>query len=138
MVKFRNLCDLRLLLLLVLLPCVLFGALADFTRDIREIDLLSFAVSGGETSDSGETALLISGSLLSCIQPQAPNRGQTAKWWRQFLSLIVLVLFLRAFNKIMLRKQYLHNYFPRKFFHTLVISLLLGGRAPPSFANKHF
>jgi hypothetical protein len=135
MVKFRNLCDLRFLLLLVLLPCVLFSALAEFTRDIREIDFLSFAVSEGEASDSGETPLLISGSFLSCIQPPAQNRGQGAKWWRQFLSLIVLALLLRAFNNIMLRKQYLHNYFPRKFFHTLVISLLLGGRAPPSFAE---
>jgi hypothetical protein len=34
----------------------------------------------------------------------------------------------------MLLKYYLHRYFPRKFFHGLVVSLLLGGRAPPRSA----
>jgi hypothetical protein len=35
------------------------------------------------------------------------------------------------FNKATLLKYYLQKYFPRKFFHTLIVSLLLGGRAPP-------
>jgi hypothetical protein len=34
----------------------------------------------------------------------------------------------------MLLKYSLYNYSPREFFHILVISLLLGGRAPPRSA----
>jgi hypothetical protein len=42
----------------------------------------------------------------------------------------VFSLVLKTFSKVTLRKYRMLNYFPQKFFHVLVISLL-GGRAPP-------
>jgi hypothetical protein len=121
-------------LLLILFPCVLSGAMAEFGRDIRKIDSYSSAVSDGETSESCGTMLLISENLLLCNQPLAQNKVRLGKFWRQLLSLIVFALFLKAFSRVTLQKYYLHNYFPQKIFHLLVLSLLLGGRAPPRSA----
>jgi hypothetical protein len=103
-------------------------------RTIQEAGFRSSAVSGGETPESGGTALLLSESLLFYSQPPVKNRGQFHKLWRQFLALIVCALFVEAFNKVTLRKYYLRHYFPKEFFHGLVVSLLLGGRAPPRSA----
>jgi hypothetical protein len=132
MVKSKKPGTVRILLPLVLFPCVLFGALAEFAGDIREFDFPPSAVLAGKTSESGGTTLFISESLLFRSQMPAQNRGPSNKLWRQFFSLIVLALLLTACGRIILLKHYLHNHFPRKFFHILVISLLLGGRAPPS------
>jgi hypothetical protein len=127
----RSLC---FLLFLVLLPCVLSGALTEFAREIKEAGILSSAVSGGETSESGGTTPLISENPLFYSQPLTQNRAQLHRLWRQFPALITCVLFLKACSKLTLRKYYLHNYFPQEFFHSLLISLLLGGRAPPRTA----
>jgi hypothetical protein len=130
----RGLC---FLILLILLPCVLFGALAEFARDIKEIDSRSSAGISGETAEtavsdeSGGTALLISENLFLYSQPLTQSRVQLNKLWRQFLALIVCALLLKSFNKITLFKYYLHHYFPQLFFHSLLTSLLLGGRGPP-------
>jgi hypothetical protein len=119
------------LLLLAVLPCVLFSTLTEFARDIKEIDFQFSTALGGETSESGGNLLLISESLLFYSQQLTQNRVQLNKFWRQFLALVMCVPFLKNFSKISLRKYYLHHYFPLKFFHGLVLSLLLGGRAPP-------
>jgi uncharacterized membrane protein YraQ (UPF0718 family) len=123
-----------LLLLAALLPCVLFGALAEFAGDIKRADFLSSALSGEESSESGGTTPLVSESLLFYSQPLTQTRAQLHKLWRQFLALILCALLLKFFNKLTLRKYYLHNYFPQEFFHNLLMSLLLGGRAPPRSA----
>jgi UDP-N-acetylmuramyl pentapeptide phosphotransferase/UDP-N-acetylglucosamine-1-phosphate transferase len=132
MVKLKGLRCLRFLFLFALLPCVLFGALAEFTRNTPE-NTPSSAISGGETPESGGTAFFISESLLLCGSLPAQNRVQLSRFWRQFLSFVVFGLLLKMFSKLTLRKYRLHNYFPQKFFHILVISLL-GGRAPPRSA----
>jgi hypothetical protein len=121
----------RFLLLLVLIPCILFIVLAEFARDIKKTELLSSPVSGGETSESGETALFVSESFLLCSQPLTRNKTRLNKFGRQFLSLTVFALLPKTFSKVTLRKYHLHHYFPRDFFHILVISLFLSGRAPP-------
>jgi hypothetical protein len=130
MVRMKGLYNLRFLLL-ALIPCLLFGALAAFSRNIKEIDFPSSAVSDGETSESGGTAFFVSEKFLFCGRTPAQSRSHSGRLWRQVLSLIVFSLFLRVFGSVMLREYYLHNYFVRKFFHILVNSFLLGGRAPP-------
>jgi hypothetical protein len=132
--KIKILRKLYILLLLALLPCVLFSALVEFTRDLQEMDVYSSAISGRQTPESGGTVPLFSENLLLCGQPLTQNRSPLNKLWRQILSLIVFALLLKAFSKIALREYYLHNYFPRQFFHTLVTSLVLSGRAPPRAA----
>jgi hypothetical protein len=121
------------LLLLVLLPCVLFNTFVEFTKDIKEMAALSSAISGGETSESSGTTHIFSENILLCGQPLTQNRSPFNKFWRQLLSLISFALFLKTFSNVTFRKCYLHYYLPRKFFHTLVTSLLLSGRAPPRF-----
>jgi hypothetical protein len=130
MVKLNSPFNIRLLFLL-LLPCVLFGSITEFTRNIKDIDFLPSVVSAEEPSESGGIALFISESLVLCGQPLAQHRSQSNRLWKQFLSLIVFVLSLNVFNKATLLKYYLQKYSSPKFFHTLIISLLLGGRAPP-------
>jgi hypothetical protein len=130
MVKLKGLRNLRFLFLLALLPCILFGTFAEFTRNTQENNALSSTVSGREASESGGTTLFISESLLLCGNLPAQNRVQFNKFWRQFLSLVVFSLVFKTFSKVTLWKYRLLNYFPQKFFHVLVISLL-GGRAPP-------
>ncbi|MDR2094622.1 MAG: hypothetical protein LBP76_03785 [Treponema sp.] len=131
MVRLKCPRGLYFLLFLVLRPCVLSGALTEFVRDIKESGVLSSPVSGEKTSESGGTTPLISENPLFYSQPLTQNRAQLHRLWRQFLALIICVLLLKAYSKLTLRKYYLHNYFPREFFHSLLISLLLGGRAPP-------
>jgi hypothetical protein len=110
---------------------MIFGAFPEFIRDIKEADILSSGISGEETSESGGTMPLVLESLLFYSQPPAQSRTQLHRLWRQFLLLIICGLSLKTCSKLTLRKYYLHNYFPQKFFHSLLISLLLGGRAPP-------
>jgi hypothetical protein len=121
-------------LLFVLLPCVLFSVLGEFARDTQEMKFHPSSVLGGNTSESGETGLLVSESLLLYSCPLIQNRSQLSKLWRQFLSLVFFALILKAFSKITLRKYCLHHYCPLQFLHIFMISLLLGGRAPPSSA----
>jgi uncharacterized membrane protein YraQ (UPF0718 family) len=133
MVKLKGLRNLGFFLFFVLFPCILSSVLVEFAQDIKEFDFLSSSVSGGETSESGGPALLISESFLFCGQPLIQTRARFNRIWRQFLCFIIFALFLKGFSKVMIGKYYLHNYFPKKFFHSLLISFLLGGRAPPSF-----
>jgi hypothetical protein len=119
-----------MLLLLVLLPWVLFGALVEVTGDIKKADALSSALSGEESSGSGGAVPLVLESLLYCSRPAAQNR---VPQWRQFLALALCALLLKPLSKLRIRKYYL-TYFPQEFFHSLLISLLLGGRAPPCSA----
>jgi hypothetical protein len=137
MVKMKSLCNFRFLLL-ALIPCLLFGALAAFSRNIKDIEFLSSAVSDGETTESGGTAFFVSENLLLCGRTPAQSRTQSNRLWRQVLSFVLFVLFLMVFSSVMLREYYLHNYSARKFFHTLVNSFLLGGRAPPFSAYFSF
>lgn len=131
MVKMKGLYNPCFFLLSALVFYILFGVPAEFSRSIKEIDFLSSSVSGGETSESGGIALFVSENLLLCGRPLIQNRAQSNRFWRQVLSFILFVLFFNAFSGVVLREYYLHNYFSRKFFHILLNSLLLGGRAPP-------
>lgn len=129
MVKTKGLYNLRFLFL-ALIPCLLFGALAAFS--------LSSAVSGGGTTESGGTAFFVSENLLLCGRTPAQSRAQSHRLWRQVLSLVLFALFLMVFSGVRLREYYLHNRVFQKFFHTLVNSFLLGGRAPPLSAYFSF
>lgn len=115
----------------VLISGVLFSAAAEFSRNIKEIDLLFSVVSEGEASGSGGTALLVPESFLLRGQTPIQRRARPDRPWKQFLSPAVFMLFPGAFDKITMGKHCLYGHFSRVFFHLLVISLLLGGRAPP-------
>jgi hypothetical protein len=130
MVKMKGLYNLCFLLL-VLIPGLLFGGFAAFSRNIKGIAFLSSAVLDGEISESGGTVFFVSENLLAYGRTPAQGRTQSNRLWRQILSLIVFCLFTRMFSSVMLREDYLHNHSVRKFFHILVSSFLLGGRAPP-------
>jgi hypothetical protein len=134
MVKQKSPQSLCLLFFSFLLPCVLFSTLVEYSRDIKELNVLSSVVSEGEKNETSGSALLISESFLFYSQPLTKTRTQFHRLWRQFLALIVLALFLKACCKNALQKYCLHHYFPREFFHGLLISFLLGGRAPPRLA----
>jgi hypothetical protein len=137
MITLKSPHSLCFLIFLILLPCILFGALAEFARDIKEIDARSSAGLSGETAETsvsdepGGTAFFISENPPLYSQPLTQSRVQLNRLWRQFLALIICALLLKSFSKVMLLKYCLHYYFPRVFFHSLLISLLLGGRAPP-------
>jgi hypothetical protein len=131
MFKRKALRGAHVLILLVLLPCVLFGAVAELARNIQKFEASSSTVSTGESSESG--GLFMAESLFRG-QPAGQNKTRLNKLWRQFLSFVVFALLLGAFSKLALGKYRRYNYVPRKFFHILTISLLLGGRAPPRSA----
>ncbi|MDR3174871.1 MAG: hypothetical protein LBU19_11510 [Treponema sp.] len=117
-----------LLIFSILLPCVLFSAVAELTRNIQRIELPSSTVLAEEGSEPGGL-FIAEGPLRS--QPLSQNKTRLNKLWKYLLSLVVFASLLGAFSKAALEKNRLHNYVPRKFFRILVISLLLGGRAPP-------
>jgi hypothetical protein len=127
MKSLRNVC----FLLFVLIPCVLFNASAEFSWNIKEFNLLFFAVSEGESSESGGIALPVSEGPPVCGRTAVQKRIRFDRLWKQFLSPAVFALLLKAFDKVTIQRYYLHHYFSRDFFHLLVISLFLGGRAPP-------
>jgi hypothetical protein len=128
MIKMESPRNLRFLLLI---PCILFIFSAEFARNVKKADFLSATVSGEETSESGGTALFTSENPLLCSQMLNRNKTRLNKLWRQFLSFIIFALLVKPFGKITLQKHHPHNYFLQNFFHVLLISLLLGGRAPP-------
>ncbi|MDR2210018.1 MAG: hypothetical protein LBO65_00920 [Spirochaetaceae bacterium] len=128
MIKLKSPHGLRFLLL-GLFPCVLFGALAEFARDVNGLEAYSAVIAGEETSDPGKT-LLVSENPLFYGQMQGGNRTLFGRFWKQFLSLAVFAL-INLLGKIPIRPYYIHYYSPQEFFHILVVSLLLGGRAPP-------
>jgi uncharacterized ion transporter superfamily protein YfcC len=111
---------LRFFLLLVLLPCVLFSV----------IDYSASIASDPGTSGSGETALLVSDYYVLYNQPGTQGGTQLNKIWRQCFSFIVMALFLKTVYKIINQKHFIYNYY-QNFFHILIISLFLGGQAPP-------
>jgi uncharacterized membrane protein YfcA len=113
-------------LLLVLLPCVLF--LAEFTRDVKEIRPASSVVSNPDIPVSGLGDLFVSDAL-----GQTPLQNRTHRLWRQCLSLVAFALFLGAVYGLRVQKRLPLDYC-KKLFHILVVSLFLGGRAPPLFA----
>jgi hypothetical protein len=117
-----------------LLPCILFGAFAEFTGEIGEINWLSSTVLEGEAPEPGGTVPFVSENIRLYSQPLTKNRGQPGKLWKQIFSLLLFALLLKPLNKVTRGKYSFQHYFPRKFFHSLLISLILGGRAPPQTA----
>jgi hypothetical protein len=117
-----------LLIFSVLLPCVLSGAVGELTRNIQRIEVPPSTVLAEEGSEPG--GLFIAESPFRG-QPLGQNKTRLNKLWKYLLFLGVFASPLGAFSKAALGKYRLYNYVPRKFFRTLVISLLLGGRAPP-------
>ncbi|MDR3161080.1 MAG: hypothetical protein LBU28_05635 [Spirochaetaceae bacterium] len=132
MIKLKSLSKLRFLIIFVGLPCIQFGAVPEFTRNIKERELLASTLSRGETSESSNGAvLLISESILLCNQPLIQHKARFNKFLRHFLPLIALAPILKAFSRVTIGKYCLHHYCPLVFLHILLLSLLLGGRAPP-------
>jgi hypothetical protein len=115
---------LHFLFLLVLLP-VLF--LAEFTRDVKEIRPTSSVISNPDIPVSGTGDLFVS-DVLSQLPVQ--TRTRTHRLWRQGLSLVVFALSAGAVYGLAVHKRFPFNYC-QKLFHILVVSLFLGGRAPP-------
>jgi hypothetical protein len=113
----------------VLLSSVLSGAFAEFERDIKYIDASASTVSDPDAS--GGAALIISECYALYSRLLVETRTQINKTWRQCLSLIAFALFLKAVYKITIQDRYFRNSYRQRFSHTLVISFLLGGRAPP-------
>jgi hypothetical protein len=124
--KLKNLRGLRFFLLLVLLPCVLFSALAGLAQSAA--DYSASAVSG--TSGHGGTALPASNYYVLYSQYDTQGRTQLNKIWRQCFPFIVIALSLRASRRITNQKHFIYNYY-QKLFHILIVSFFLGGRAPP-------
>ncbi|MDR0400008.1 MAG: hypothetical protein LBH51_03610 [Treponema sp.] len=120
-------------LLLVLLPGLLSGLPAGFGRHIEKPGLLSSALPAGPPAESGGPTLFISETFLTCGQPMNQNR---ARLWRQPLPPAVLAPLAKVFSGAALWQYRFHFYSPRLFFHILVVSLLLGGRAPPRFVEQ--
>jgi hypothetical protein len=117
---------LHFFLLLFLLPCVLF--LTEFTRDVKEISPVSSVISNPDIPVSGTGDLFVSDAL-----GQAPFQNRTHRPWRQGLSFAAFALLLGAAYGLTVHKRLPLDYC-KKLFHILVVSLFLGGRAPPLFA----
>jgi hypothetical protein len=134
MVRLKNPGGIRFLLLFALLPCVFSGIPVEFDRYLEKTGLLSSSSPEGQPAESGG-ALFISGALLSYGQPVNQTR---TRLWRQSLPLAVPAPPAKAFSGAALWKYGLRRYFPLFFIHILVISLLLGGRAPPRSVSPIF
>jgi hypothetical protein len=126
MVRLKSPGAARFLLFFALLPCVLSGVPVEFGRNIEKTGLLSSFSPEEPPADSG--ALFISGALLSYGQPLNQTR---TRLWRQSLPIAAPAPLSKAFTGAAWWKYCLRRYFPLFFMHILVISLLLGGRAPP-------
>jgi hypothetical protein len=123
-----------MLLLLVLLPWVLFNAPAEFAQRTKDAGVLFSPIADEKIPESGGPTHLVSENPLFYSQLPAQNRTSPHRLWRQLFALIICALLIKSFSKLTLRKYYFHHYFPREFFRSLVLSLLLGGRAPPPSA----
>jgi hypothetical protein len=134
MIRLKRPASLYVLLLLALLPWVLFNAPAEFSQGARDAGVLLSPGAGEKASESGGPAHLVSENPLFYSQLPAQSRTPPHRLWRQLVALAVCALLLKSFSKLTLRKYCFHHYFPREFFRSLVLSLLLGGRAPPSSA----
>jgi hypothetical protein len=109
----------------------LLNAPVEYAPETPDTSPLSSAA-GDDTAGSGETTRLVLENPL--FYRGLPARTPPHRPGRQPAALILRAPPLTAFSKPALRNYYLRHYIPRKFFRTLVVSLLLGGRAPPSSA----
>ncbi|MDR2617490.1 MAG: hypothetical protein LBC62_01350 [Treponema sp.] len=106
--------------LLVLVLFVLISG-GEFFRHIRQL----------ENAPEGDLLLTISESCILLNQVPVQQKTQNSKLWRQFISILIAALFLQSLFRLVIQKYACCIHDKISFFHTLITSLFLGGRAPP-------
>ena len=126
----RKLRAFHILMFLLLLLSLFFAVFTELTQG--KAGLFLFDYSGMENSESSIIMRFQTEGMV--ISGQSVLQGRTGgnRLWRYILSFVIFAFFIKAFSKIMFLEYFLPGNSGWKFFHNLVISFFLGGRAPPS------
>jgi hypothetical protein len=93
----------------------------EFFRHIRQL----------ENAPGGDLFLTISESCILLNPVPVQQKNQNSRLWRQFVTILAAALFLKSLFRLVIQKYAYCIHDNTSFFHTLVTSLFLGGRAPP-------
>lgn len=113
--------------LLILLACLIGAGLNGYIHTAKELCSDS---SGRVKTDTDDFSLLLLSSCAPFYQVVAQSDDDD-KIWRTLLLLFIVFLFLSIFCKTLALKYSSCRCYKNDFIHSMLVSLLLGGRAPP-------
>ena len=119
----------RILLFFFLLFSLFFVFFADFIQG--RAGAFSLDNAGSETSGSSIVMRFQTEGMVICGQSVLQGRASGNRFWRYILFFVIFACFIKTADRIVLLEYYLPVNPGRRFFHNLLISFFLGGRAPP-------